>query len=93
MQIDNIVGEQTVVGMDSVVNHDINDRYLDFMWLPTEDEQKVSYHVFIEATSNASLSFVVCIVCARELWSSECAFHMKYCAGILLISLKVLLAS
>ena len=48
-----------------------------FMRLPTDAERKACYQAFLEATSNASLSQSVCVVCTRELWTSEGMGHIE----------------
>ncbi|KII89505.1 hypothetical protein PLICRDRAFT_175681 [Plicaturopsis crispa FD-325 SS-3] len=43
-----------------------------FMQLPSIDEKKECYRHFRDATSNAVLAMVVCIVCGREMMRTEC---------------------
>ncbi|TFK88570.1 hypothetical protein K466DRAFT_488611, partial [Polyporus arcularius HHB13444] len=38
-----------------------------FLELPSEEQRKVCYREFIDATSNAALAYAVCAVCAREV--------------------------
>jgi len=42
-----------------------------FMRLPTHEEQKACYRAFRLATSNEALLHSICVVCGREMWTSE----------------------
>lgn len=52
---------------DGVNEHD----YSKYLGLPSEEEIKKCFKAYISGTSNEALATSVCIVCARELMSSE----------------------
>ena len=65
MEIDNTLEDETNPQINTSTIHDIINKYPDFMKLLTEGQQRSCYQVFIKVMSNRSLSFSVCVVCAR----------------------------
>lgn len=62
--------------MDKVNDDSLKD-VSNFMKLPTYEEQKACYRAFRFATSNEALSHSICVVCGREMWSSEGLEHFN----------------